>query len=76
MKHWSSALVNIRAVHQKGALSPVWDFQMRTYQVGTSKFEIHAPRHTHVESVYANKQLQTKLSEYEEYNRKMRKGIE
>ena len=49
---------------------------MRTYQVGTSKFEIHAPRHTHVESVYANKHLQTKLSEYEEYNNTTRKMIE
>ena len=29
MKHWPSALVNIRAVHYKEGLSPVWGFLMR-----------------------------------------------
>ena len=29
MKHWPSALAKIRSVHQKGYLSPVWDFQIR-----------------------------------------------
>ena len=24
MKHWSPALANMRAVHHKGALSPIW----------------------------------------------------
>ena len=38
--------------------------RMRTYQVGTSNFEVHSPRHIHVGSVYAHKQLQTKISEY------------
>ena len=39
---------------------------MCTYQVGTSKFEVYAPRHIHVGSVYTHKQFQTKNSEYEE----------
>ena len=37
--------------------------RMNTCQVGTSKVEVHAPQHVHVEYVYANKKLQTKLSE-------------
>ena len=49
---------------------------MRTYQVGPSSFEVRAPRHIHVESVYAHKQLQTKISEYEEDNKIMIKMIE
>ena len=39
--------------------------QMSTYQVGTSNFEVYAPRHIHVGSVYDHKKLQTKVSEYE-----------
>ena len=50
--------------------------QMRTYQVSTSNFEVHAPWHIHTGSVYNHKQFQTKLSEYVEYNRKMSKTIE
>ena len=49
---------------------------MRTYQVGTSNFEAHAPRHIHVGSVYDHKQLQTKISEYAEDNRKNIKSME
>ena len=49
---------------------------MCTYQVGTSKSEVHAPRYIHVESVYVHKQLQTKISEYEEDNNKISKSIE
>ena len=48
---------------------------MRTYQVFSSMFQVHAPRHIHVKSVYAHKQFQTKLYEYEEKNT-MRKSIE
>ena len=49
---------------------------MRTYQVGNSKFEVHSPQNIHVESVYAHKQFQTKISEYEEDKNTMRKRIE
>ena len=48
---------------------------MRTYQVGTSRFEVHAPRHIRVKSVYAHKRLYTKLSEYAEDNITMSKRI-
>ena len=49
---------------------------MCIYQFGPSKFEVHDPQHIYVKSVYAHKQLQTKMSEYEEDNNKMRKIIE
>ena len=49
---------------------------MRTYQVGTSNFEVHAPRHIHVGSGYAHKKLQIKISEYEEDKNTMNEMIE
>ena len=49
--------------------------RMRTYQVGTSNFDVHDPRHIHVGSVYAYKQFQKKLSEYVEDSRSMSKSI-
>ena len=48
---------------------------MHTYQVGTSNFEVYAPRHIHVGYVYAQKRLYTKLSGYAEDNITMRKRI-
>ena len=49
---------------------------MRTYQVRTSNFEVYAPWHINVGSVYAHKKLQTKNSEYDEDNNTMSKNIE
>ena len=50
--------------------------RMRTYQVGTSNFEVHAPRHIHVGSGYAHKKLQIKIPEYEEDKNTMNEMIE
>ena len=38
--------------------------RMCTYQVGILNFEVYAPRHIHVSSVYSHKKVQTKFSEY------------
>ena len=48
---------------------------MSIYQVGTSKFEVHAARNVHAKYVYAHKQLQSKIFEYEEYINTTRKRI-
>ena len=48
---------------------------MHTYQVVTSKFEVHVPQHIHVKYGYAHKQLQTNIFEYEEDNNTMGKRI-
>ena len=48
---------------------------MRTYQVDTSNFELHAPRHIHVKYVYAHKQLQTESFEYERDNNRTSKRL-
>ena len=50
---------------------------MRTYQVDTSNFEVHAPRHIFTSDLFTlNKHLQTHLYEYAEDKRTTRKRRE
>ena len=49
--------------------------RIRNHQVGNLNFELYAPQHIHVSSIYAHKQLHTKLFEHEEDKNTMSKRI-